>query len=324
MKKTLLTLAGLNLFVSFGQVVTNDFENITLTVESFDNGSSGSGGFSEDHAFYENTYDPTWGSWTGFSVSNITDNTTAGWANQYSAFPGVGANGSANYGIYYPMGGIDLTTVSNGVYLDSVKITNATYAAISMRDGDAYGKQFGSIYDANGVEDGTNGEDYFRIWIMAEYVGGQLDSMEFYLADYRFADPNDDYIIDEWVNVDLSAFDQPVARLDFRFESSDMGQWGINTPTYFAIDDLSFTSTADIKELSFDMNVYPNPVVDVLNVSSPGESGQLLLTDLNGNVINETIFTNSTSLDASQLGSGAYIVQLIDTDGNIARSTFIK
>lgn len=324
MKKTLLALAGLNLFVSFGQVVTNDFENITLTVESFDNGSSGSGGFTEDHAFYENTYDPTWGSWTGFSVSNVTDNTTAGWANQYSAFPGVGANGSANYGIYYPMGGIDLTTVSNGVYLDSVKITNATYAAISMRDGDAYGKQFGSIYDANGVEDGTNGEDYFRIWIMAEYVGGQLDSMEFYLADYRFADPNDDYIIDEWVNVDLSAFDQPVARLDFRFESSDMGQWGINTPTYFAIDDLSFTSTADINELSFEMNVYPNPVVDVLNVSAPGESGQLLLTDLSGNVISETIFNNSTSLDASQLGSGAYIVQLIDTEGNIARSTFIK
>ena len=126
------------------------------------------------------------------------------------------------------------------------------------------------------------------------------------------------------VNVDLSAFDQPVARLDFRFESSDMGQWGINTPTYFAIDDLSFTSTADIKELSFEMNVYPNPVVDVLNVSAPGESGQLLLTDLNGNVISETIFNNSTSLDASQLGSGAYIVQLINTEGNIARSTFIK
>ena len=86
MKKTLLALAGLNLFVSFGQVVTNDFENITLTVESFDNGSSGSGGFTEDHAFYENTYDPTWGSWSGFSVSNVTDNTTARWANQYSSF----------------------------------------------------------------------------------------------------------------------------------------------------------------------------------------------------------------------------------------------
>lgn len=324
MKKTLLALAGLNLFVSFGQVVTNDFENITLSVESFDNGSSASGGFTADHAFYENTYDAAWDSWTGFSVSNITDNTTAGWANQYSAFPGVGANGSANYGIYYPSGGIDLSTVSNGVYLDSVKISNTTYAAISMRDGDSFGKQFGSIYNANGVEDGTNGEDYFRIWIMAEYVGGQLDSMEFYLADYRFADPNDDYIIDEWVNVDLSAFDQPVARLDFRFESSDMGQWGINTPTYFAIDDLSFTSTADIKELSFEMNVYPNPVVDVLNISAPGMAGQILLTDLNGNVINETNFNNSTSLDASQLSSGAYIVQLIDTEGNIARSTFVK
>lgn len=324
MKKTLLALAGLNLFVSFGQVVTNDFENITLSVESFDNGSSGSGGFAQDHSFYENNYDDTWGSWTGFSISNVTDNTTPGWGNQYSAFPGSGANGSLNYGIYYPMGGIDLTTISNGVYLDSVKITNASYAAISMRDGDAYGKQFGSIYDANGVEDGTNGEDYFRIWIMAEYVGGELDSMEFYLADFRFADPNDDYILDEWVNVDLSVFDQPVARLDFRFESSDVGQWGINTPTYFGIDDLSFTSTADINELTSDMNVYPNPVVDVFNVSAPGVSGQMTVTDLSGKVIGEVLFNNSQSFDASPLSTGAYVVQLIDADGNIARSTFVK
>jgi hypothetical protein len=324
MKKTLLALAGLNLFVSFGQVVTNDFENITLSVESFDNGSSGSGGFTADHSFYENTYDPTWGSWTGFSVSNVTDNTTAGWANQYSAFPGFGANNSANYAIYYPAGGIDLTTVSTGVYLDSVKITNATYAAISMRDGDAYGKQFGSVNDANGVVDGTNGEDYFRIWIMAEYVGGELDSMEFYLADYRFADPNDDYIIDEWVNVDLSAFDQPVARLDFRFESSDVGQFGINTPTYFALDDLNFTSTADIQELSFEMNVFPNPAVNVLNVAAQGVTGEMTITDVKGNLISNESFQNGLSLDVSNLEAGVYYVSLIDQSGNIARTSFVK
>ncbi len=324
MKKTLLTLMGLNLFVSFGQVVTNDFENITLAPESYDNGSSGSGGFTEDHAFYENTYDPTWGSWTGFSISNVTDNLTAGWGNQYSAFPGMGANGSSNYGIYYPMGGIDLTTVSNGVYLDSIKITNSTFSAISMRDGDAYGKQFGSIYDANGVEDGTNGEDYFRVWIMAEYVGGQMDSLEFYLADYRFADPNDDYIIDEWVNVDLSVFTQPVSRLDFRFESSDVGQWGINTPTYFAIDDLSFTSTADIHELMVEMSVFPNPVVDYIVVNAQGVEGILSISDMSGNLIRDVNFENNISLDVSNLEAGVYLIQLIDNTGNIARSSFAK
>lgn len=324
MKKTLFALVGLNLTVSFGQVVTNDFENVTLSVESYDNGSSGSGGFAEDHAFYENVYDPSWGSWTGFAVSNITDNTTAGWGNQYSAFPGSGAGNSSNYGVYYLMGGIDLTTQSNGVYLDSVKITNATYSAISMRDGDAYAKQFGSPYDANGNLDGTNGEDFFRIWIMAEYIGGQKDSMEFYLADYRFSDPNDDYIIEEWVNVDLSSFDQPAVRLDFRFESSDMGQWGINTPTYFAIDDLSFTAVAGIDNPEIDVTVYPNPVIDVLNVSSNNVRGMIEVYDLFGKVVLSQDFLGTAALDVAQLNKGTYFLMLKDEQGNLFRETFLK
>lgn len=324
MKKTLFALIGLNLTVAFGQVVSNDFENITLATESFDHGSSGSGGFSEDHSFYENIYDSNWDYWTGFSISNISDNTTSGIGNQFSAFPGSGAGNSTNYGVYYLMGGIDLTTESNGVHLDSVKITNTTYSAISMRDGDAYGKQFGSIYDANGVEDGTNGEDYFRIWIMAEYVGGQLDSLDFYLADYRFADPNDDYIIDEWVNVDLSAFDQPVARLDFRFESSDIGQWGINTPTYFAIDDLSFTAVSGFSESELKVDVYPNPVIDILNVSAEEIRGKLSVIELTGKSLKKVDFTGYAKLDLSELESGVYILEIISEDGKLLRSTFLK
>lgn len=324
MKKTLLALIGFNLTVSFGQVVTNDFENISLSVESFDNGSSGNGGFAEDHAFYENVYDDTWGSWSGFSVSNVTDNTTAGWGNQYSAFAGSGAGNSNNYGIYYPVGGIDLTTGSNGVYLDSIKITNATYAAISMRDGDSYGKQFGSPYDAAGNLDGTNGEDFFRIWIIAEYVAGQKDSLEFYLADYRFTDPNDDYIVDEWVNVDLSAFDQPVARLDFRFESSDMGQWGINTPTYFALDDLSFTAVANTTELSIDVDVYPNPAVNELFVRAENVNGELAIFDMSGKQLISEDFESSKKINVSTLESGKYLVAIEHTDGSISRGTFLK
>lgn len=324
MKKTLLALIGFNLTVSFGQVVTNDFENVSLSVESFDNGSSGSGGFTEDHAFYENVYDDTWGSWSGFSVSNVTDNTTAGWGNQYSAFAGSGAGNSNNYGIYYPVGGIDLTTGANGVYLDSVKITNATYSAISMRDGDSYGKQFGSPYDASGNLDGTNGEDYFRIWIIAEYVAGQKDSLEFYLADYRFADPNDDYIVDEWVNVDLSSFDQPVARLDFRFESSDMGQWGINTPTYFALDDLSFTAVANTAELNINVDVYPNPVVNELFVRADNVNGELLIYDMSGKQLISEDFESSKKINVSSLESGKYLVVIEQMGGSTSRGTFLK
>src|SRR5687768_10148904 len=49
---------------------------------------------------FENNYNAGWGSWAGWAISNVTDNTTQGWANQYSAITGSG-HGSAQYGVCY-------------------------------------------------------------------------------------------------------------------------------------------------------------------------------------------------------------------------------
>ena len=57
------------------------------------------------------------------------------------------------------------------------------------------------------------------------------------LADFRFSDDGLDSILEEWVFLDLSGLGA-VRELHFGFESSDVGVFGINTPTYFAIDDL--------------------------------------------------------------------------------------
>jgi len=90
----------------------------------------------------------------------MTDTITAGWGNQYSSVTGSGANNSATYGVYYPQGSI----TSNGwLVFDSIKLTNTTYAALSMRDGDAFAKKFGDTVDANGAVDGTNGEDFLKV-----------------------------------------------------------------------------------------------------------------------------------------------------------------
>ena len=68
-----------------------------------------------------------------------------------------------------------------------------------MRDGDSFGKQFGSIYAADGItEDGTNGEDFFLLKIIPLDATNNAsgDTVDFYLADFRFADDNDDYILE--------------------------------------------------------------------------------------------------------------------------------
>jgi hypothetical protein len=295
---------------------TSTFDDITLSaIDTFDNGSEGNGPFNSDLVNFSNYYDLAWGSWNGFSISNMTDNTTAGWGNQYSAYTGSGYN-SSNYAVYYPSGLISYNVTDVDLVFDSLKLTNTAYAAISMRDGDAFAKQFGSIYAADGVTvDGTNGEDYFRLWVIgSEYPGGPKDSVEVYLADYRFSDNSQDYILDTWLNVDLTTMNFPIRHIGFRLESSDNGGWGMNTPSYFAIDNVDFHwSVVGLEEHELSMNVYPNPFNDQLIVK--GENGLLEFRDLSGKLIHSEELTGNTLIETSALPSGIYFLQLTNDRG---------
>jgi hypothetical protein len=298
------------------------FEGVVLAPESYNNGSSGSGGFIENGIAFSNTYTTSaWGDyWGGFAVSNTSDVTTAGYGNQYSAFTGV-ASDSSNYAVGTSSGVISFTGM--GVYLQSVNITNTTYAALSMRDGDSFGKQFGSNLDANGVDDGTNGEDFFYLTIYAENASHEVfDSVQVYLADYRFSDNNQDYILDSWETVDLSVITEPVYFLSFSFTSSDVGQWGMNTPAFFAMDELLVDKSVAVNntELS-SLEVYPNPFQDELRVSEG--TGEITILDLTGKIVLNEIFVAQQAIQTSSLKSGSYFVKVSTETGTITRQ-FIK
>jgi len=297
-----------------------DFESVTLSPESADNGSTGNGDFllGSDPVRFSNLYDATWGSWSGYAISNFTDVTTAGWGNQYSAFTGVGYDNSANYGVGYGTGQISCENQYESII--SFKITNTTYAALSMRDGDGYGKQFGSPTDANGVVDGTNGEDFYRVWIICEdYAQTQKDSVEVFLADYRFADNTQDYIVDEWLNVDLQPMNFEVNKIEIRVESTDNDpQYGIKTPAYYAIDNVQTSFPLGIVENEvLAISAFPNPVMNQLKVQ--GEQGELILTDLNGSVILEQVHDEVSILDFSNLNNGVYILSVTNSRGTFAQ-----
>ncbi len=205
----------------------------------FENGAEASGGmlgtfdgsFASGGATFANTYTAGQGFdfWGGFAYSTTSDTTTPGFGNQYSALPGAGAGGSATYALGFGDGAsILLPTGSRPV---SLEITNTTYTGLSMENGDAFAKKFGGVA-------GTD-PDFYSV-IISGFAGGlATGSTEFFLADYRFADPGDDTIIDSWQTVDLS----PLGTADeirFSFTSSDVNAQGgfINTPTYFALDNL--------------------------------------------------------------------------------------
>lgn len=208
--------------------LTATFDDLGLGAESTFNGSDGAGGYTSGGVFFENSYTAAFDSFTGFAASTTTDTTTPGFGNQFSSFAGGGAGGSTAYGLAYLGGRIILPTSQTVLGAD---LTNTSYAALSMRDGDTFAKQFG----------GTTGddEDFFRLVIEGiDASGASTGTVDFLLADYRFADNALDYIVDEWTYQDLSSLGA-VKELLFSFESSDLGSFGINTPTYFAIDNLT-------------------------------------------------------------------------------------
>jgi len=205
------------------------FEDLPLAAESYWNGSDGSGGFVSGAAQFNNNYDTMYGSWDGFSYSNITDTTAEGWTAQYNAITGSGQGGSAKYGVgYVGWSGPPAITLDAAGVVEGLYVTNNNSAYYSMLNGDLFAKKFGGATGDDG--------DWFLLTITGKDAGEVVtDVVEFYLADYRFADNGEDYIVDAWEHVDLSALGV-VKSLEFGLSSSDVGAWGMNTPAYFVID----------------------------------------------------------------------------------------
>lgn len=294
---------------------TVTFEDLTLAPETYYNGADSVGGFTSGGVFFENSFTGYWSN--GFAYSNTTDVTTAGYTNDFSAYTGEGANGSANYGVNYG-GNIDFGAQA---LVSSIDITNTTYAALSMLNGDLFAKQFGSTTDANGDIDGTNGEDWFRLLIVGRDGNSAVtDTVIFYLADYRFADNNDDYIVDSWETVDLSSLGA-VRYLEFSLESSDEGDWGMNTPAYFALDDLIYGSLSVNETVANNLTVYPNPASKTITFK--GAEGKITITSLTGSVVFTSELTGLNEVNVNDFTNGAYVYSIETTTG-IINGRFVK
>lgn len=192
--------------------------------------------FSSGSASFQHNYDSNYGSWDGFLYSNQTDVMTEGYGNQYSAFTGGGVNGSANYGLaYYSSYSGTLPTISfaGDTLVSGAFFSNTTYTGLSMQNGDPFAKKFGG--------DSGNDADFLKLVINGlDANGNSTGTVDFFLADYRFADNSQDYILKSWSFVDLTSLGA-VTSLQFTMQSSDVGVFGINTPTYFAVDNLTVT-----------------------------------------------------------------------------------
>ena len=122
--------------IATAQVI--NFDDVNLDSTGFWNGSDLSGIYVEEAFSFNNNYNVEYAYWSGFSISNVQDDTTGSSINQYGVSSGYAYSGS-NFAVAYSDANVsfDLKT------LDGFYINNSTFAYQSMLNGDAYAKKFG-------------------------------------------------------------------------------------------------------------------------------------------------------------------------------------
>ncbi len=210
--------------------LTGTFEDQYPGANTYKADFSGTNGFNTGGFFLNNNYNATYNAWSGFAVSSKIDNTFGGndYDHLYGAYTpsGTGAGGSATYGVAtnFSQGDAYINLPSNSNPF-SIDITNTTYTAQSITQGDAFARAFRQ-------------GDYFKLDILGfsdlNGKGTLLGDITVYLADYRGSSL---LLIHDWTTIDLTSL-AGARSLAFNMTSTDNGPFGMNTPATFAIDNI--------------------------------------------------------------------------------------
>jgi hypothetical protein len=250
------------------------------------------------------------GYWSGFGASSSANDSTVGYTNDKAAITASGIDSIGDtYGIANAFGGSKKAYFTNGSAheVNGMYITNSTYAYYSMLYGDMFAKKFGG--------DSGNDEDFFLLKIWGTDIDGAAteDTVEFYLADFRFSNNSEDYIVNNWRWVDLRVLG-PISEIHFQLSSSDVGEYGMNTPAYFAFDQINvgpeiYTSSTPKIEQKF--SVYPNPSNGKVQIEGLMKTEDAQVYDLSGKlVMNQLQVDNQSVIDLSNLERGLYFVHI--------------
>ena len=290
-----------------------DFEDVELSEQGYwmseEEGNSlmFSHGWSFS-SFYSSDYG---GYWNGFTASNRTDTTQNGMDAQYTAITGGGYDTSSNYAVAYVYGMITVMAADSLAHtVTGCYVTNNLWTYKDMRDG-GYG------YAPFGGTDGTT-PDYLVLHAIGKDVNDNvIDTLDFFLADYRFENSDSDYMVDTWEWFDLSSLGA-VASISFTMESTIGNEYGMLTPSYFCMDNFNGVAPSTPHE---DMPPYiANPVADWVSSVFPDSvtislSGVAADDDSPADSIVYSLLTNSneTAVMARVADNALTITRLVET-----------
>ncbi len=200
-------------------------------IENFDRAFEGDYrlGFGNGEMIFEHFNNEEYGYWGGFVQSKMCDaNPENGlYENQYSVFNANAASGDSFLLYYYDSFNepCDIVCMTN-LELRSVKLNLSTYTYASITDEDI--NTFARAF--------TDG-DYLKV-IFTPLASDQSpigDSVELYVVDYR---DGKRFVATDWQKFNLNL--PASARIRVTIETSDVGEWGANTPLYICMDDLRY------------------------------------------------------------------------------------
>jgi hypothetical protein len=306
-----------------GKAQTNfSFENMSQLSGSnmyWNNSAQQDSGFVLNSVYFPCYYDSSFNYWSGgFALSRVSDTSTTGFGNLYGSRAGMGANGSQNYLVGQQNSVIYFDTLIS-FYPIGVDICNSTYAALSMQNGDMFAKKFGGVTG--------NDPDYFRILAVAyDKQSIAFDTAIFYLSDFTFSNNSQDYIVEDWQTFNFNFNNQtPVYKLEFALQSSDNGTFGMNTPAFYTLDNLSFNSNSNVENVikNNELNVYPNPSKNIISIYLNKEYDTIKLKSLEGKtVLVQT--ENLNTVDVSKLENGLYFLEITNKNNLLATKTIVK
>jgi hypothetical protein len=189
-----------------------------------------------------------------------------------------------------------------------------------------YGDAFARALDREG--------DFFKVVITGldthgDPRDGDAEWHETGRAEHLFAEYRDGELHQsaDWQWADLSAIGT-ARRLTFALESSDTGDWGMNTSAYFCLDRLEVRTAGTDRIITPEVTavrVYPNPVVDRLLVSGAALE-HVTVTDMGG----RTVFRlraggeSQLSIPAGSWAKGVYVVRVVDRSGTSSHKVVRK
>ena len=186
-------------------------------------------GYENEVFEFEYFYNEEYAYWGGFVNSTVKDNdpTNGLYANQYAVYNTSAASGNGFMLYYYDAYNepCDILLKKNVVLSDvKLNLTTYTYASITNEDINDFARAF---------EDG----DYLKV-VFTGMNGDEVKGVvECYVVDFRDGKRE---VATSWNEYSLSSLGAGYDRVRVTIETTDVGEWGANTPLYIAMDDLTY------------------------------------------------------------------------------------